>query len=126
MATMAVPLEELKNVISELVRVEGVEGVVISTIDGLPLVSTLGDRDLEERIAALTAVLSEVGARTSVELGKGEPSWISIHSSDGSGVIVLKVADLGYLSVLFSKNTRLGVLLYALKSTKGKLEKLLK
>ncbi len=121
---MSLNIEDIKKSVSTLFSVSGIEGVVIATSDGLPLYSSLGERDLEEKVAALTAVLSEVGSRTSAELGKGEAEWISVHASDGSGIILVKIGDVGYMAVLFGREAKLGILLYYIRSVKNRLEKL--
>lgn len=111
-------LESVRRLVEPVTRVSGVEGFVVATADGLPLVSSLADKELEEKVAALTAVLSEVGNRASTELGKGEAEWINVSTPDGSGIIYTKLGELGYLAVLYSRETRLGVLLYTLRDIK--------
>ncbi|ABL77664.1 roadblock/LC7 domain-containing protein [Thermofilum pendens] len=118
---MSLDLESLRKIIDPVTRVAGVEGFVISSSDGLPLFSSLTDKDLEEKVAALTAVLSEVGNRASTELGKGEAEWITVNAPDGSGIIYTKLGEIGYMAVLFGKDTRLGVLLYTLKDIKRRI-----
>lgn len=117
---MSLNLENVRKLIEPVTRVGGVEGFVVATSDGLPLLSSLTDKDLEEKIAALTAVLAEVGNRASVELGKGEAEWITVNAPDGSGIIYIKMGEMGYLAVLFGRETRLGVLLYTLRDIKKK------
>uniref|UniRef100_A0A7C4FEN0 Roadblock/LAMTOR2 domain-containing protein n=1 Tax=Thermofilum pendens TaxID=2269 RepID=A0A7C4FEN0_THEPE len=115
---MSLDLESVRRLVEPVTRVSGVEGFVVATADGLPLVSSLADKELEEKVAALTAVLSEVGNRASTELGKGEAEWINVSTPDGSGIIYTKLGELGYLAVLYSRETRLGVLLYTLRDIK--------
>jgi hypothetical protein len=55
-------------------------------------------------------------------LGKGEAEWITVNAPDGSGIIYTRLGQIGYLAVLFNKDTRLGVLLYTLRDIKKKLE----
>jgi len=114
-------IEALRKLIEPVTRVAGFEGFVVATSDGLPLLSSLADKELEEKVAALTAVLSEVGNRASTELGKGEAEWITVNAPDGSGIIYTRLGELGYMAVLFSKDTRLGVLLYTLREVKKKI-----
>ncbi|MEZ0346527.1 MAG: roadblock/LC7 domain-containing protein [Infirmifilum sp.] len=118
---MSLNLEVLRRLIEPVTRVAGFEGFVVATSDGLPLLSSLTDKDLEEKVAALTAVLSEVGNRASTELGKGEADWITVNAPDGSGIIYIKLGEIGYMAVLFSKDARLGVLLYTLRDIKKKI-----
>ncbi|MCC6039975.1 MAG: roadblock/LC7 domain-containing protein [Thermofilum sp.] len=115
---MSLDLEGVRRLVEPVTRVSGVEGFVVATGDGLPLLSSLADKELEEKVAALTAVLSEVGNRASTELGKGEAEWINVSTPDGSGIIYTKLGELGYLAVLYSRETRLGVLLYTLRDIK--------
>ncbi len=117
---MSLDLDSIRRLIDPVLRVGGVEGFVVATSDGLPLLSSLTDKDLEEKVAALTAVLAEVGNRASMELGKGEAEWITVNAPDGSGVIYIKLGDIGYLAVLFGRETRLGVLLYTLRDIRKK------
>jgi predicted regulator of Ras-like GTPase activity (Roadblock/LC7/MglB family) len=121
-----VSVEEVRSIVETVGRVGGVEGFVVSSGDGLPLFSSLADKKLEEKVAALTAVLSEVGSRASTELGKGEAEWITVNAPDGSGIIYTKLDQIGYLAVLFSKDTRLGVLLYTLREVKRRVEEVIK
>ena len=119
-------VEEVRSIVETVGRVGGVEGFVVSSGDGLPLFSSLADKKLEGKVAALTAVLSEVGSRASTELGKGEAEWITVNAPDGSGIIYTKLDQIGYLAVLFSKDTRLGVLLYTLREVKRRVEEVIK
>jgi len=121
-----VSVEEVRSIVETVGRVGGVEGFVVSSGDGLPLFSSLADKKLEEKVAALTAVLSEVGSRASTELGKGEAEWITVNAPDGSGIIYTKLDQIGYLAVLFNKDTRLGVLLYTLREVKRRVEEVIK
>jgi predicted regulator of Ras-like GTPase activity (Roadblock/LC7/MglB family) len=121
-----VSVEEVRSIVETVGRVGGVEGFVVSSGDGLPLFSSLADKKLEEKVAALTAVLSEVGSRASTELGKGEAEWITVNAPDGSGIIYTKLDQIGYLAVLFTKDTRLGVLLYTLREVKRRVEEVIK
>jgi len=114
-------IEAIRRLVEPVTRVAGFEGFVVATSDGLPLLSSLADKELEEKVAALTAVLSEVGNRASAGLGKGEAEWITVNAPDGSGIIYTRLGDLGYMAVLFSKDTRLGVLLYTLRDVKKKI-----
>jgi len=114
-------IEAIRRLVEPVTRVAGFEGFVVATGDGLPLLSSLADKELEEKVAALTAVLSEVGNRASTELGKGEAEWITVNAPDGSGIIYTRLGELGYMAVLFSKDTRLGVLLYTLREIKKKI-----
>jgi len=114
-------IEALRGLVEPVTRVAGFEGFVVATGDGLPLLSSIADKELEEKVAALTAVLSEVGNRASTELGKGEAEWITVNAPDGSGIIYTRLGELGYMAVLFSKDTRLGVLLYTLREIKKKI-----
>ncbi|UNQ73027.1 roadblock/LC7 domain-containing protein [Infirmifilum sp. NZ] len=118
---MSSDIEAIRRLVEPVTRVAGFEGFVVATSDGLPLLSSIADKELEEKVAALTAVLSEVGNRASTELGKGEAEWITVNAPDGSGIIYIKLGDLGYMAVLFSKDTRLGVLLYTLREIKKKI-----
>ena len=121
---MSLDLDSVRKLIDPVLRIGGVEGFVVATSDGLPLISSLTDKDLEEKVAALTAVLAEVGNRASLELGKGEAEWITVNAPDGSGVIYIKLGDIGYLAVLFGRETRLGVLLYTLRDIRKKVSSL--
>lgn len=121
---LAFSLDELKKLIDPIYRVTGVEGIVIATSDGLPLMSSLSDREREEKVAALTAVLSEVGNRTSQELEKGEAEWITINTGEGAGILLVKLEDIGYMAVLFNRDTKLGVLLYTVREIRRRLQKI--
>jgi len=123
---LSLDVESIRRVVEGVSRVSGVEGFVVSSGDGLPLFSSLADRELEEKVAALTAVLSEVGNRASSELGRGEAEWITVNAPDGSGVVYTKLGQVGYLAVLFSKDARLGVLLYTLREVKRRVEEMTK
>ena len=118
---MSLDIENVRKLIEPLMQVGGVEGFVVSSNDGLPLTSSIADKDLEEKVSALTAVLSEVGNRASMELRKAEAEIITVNAPDGSGIIYTKLGEIGYLAVLFNKETRLGVLLYTLRELKSKL-----
>ena len=117
-------VEAGKKVLEDLIKVPGVEAAVLSTFDGLPLTSTLSSMELEEKIAALTAVLTEVASRTLRELNKGESDWTITYSKDGSGILLTDIKSVGYLSIVFSKNTRLGIVLHEARIAKRKLSQI--
>jgi len=116
-------LEKIKKLSDELMRINGVIGVVFSSSDGLPIFTTLVDSDLEEKSAALSAVLAEVGDRALKELLEKDHSWIGIYAPDSSGVIVVKINENSNLMVIFDKEAKLGVLLYTIKNVISQLNK---
>ncbi|MEZ0346146.1 MAG: roadblock/LC7 domain-containing protein [Infirmifilum sp.] len=119
---MSLNLDFLKSSVEQITRISGVEGFVVSSTDGLPLLSSMTDKDLEEKVSALTAVLSEVGNRASLELRGADADVITVNAPDGSGIIYTKLGEIGYLAVLFNKDARLGVILYTLRDIKNRLK----
>jgi predicted regulator of Ras-like GTPase activity (Roadblock/LC7/MglB family) len=46
--TLSLDVEAIRRVVEGVTRVSGVEGFVVSSSDGLPLFSSLADKELEE------------------------------------------------------------------------------
>jgi predicted regulator of Ras-like GTPase activity (Roadblock/LC7/MglB family) len=96
--------------------VNGVECIVVFRDDGAATHSSLADGWLLDKVAALSSLLCEVGRITAAELGKGVAETITVRAGDGSGVVVFTgLGQARNLSVVFSKEAKLGVLLYTLR-----------
>ncbi len=115
-------LEKLKKISEELMHIKGVIGVIFSSSDGLPIYATLMDDEMEEKSAALSAVISEVGNRALQELLGKPQSWIGIYAQDSSGIIVVNIDDANNLMVIFDSEAKLGVLLYTIKNVISQLK----
>jgi uncharacterized membrane protein YfcA len=97
-------------------------GAVVGAQVGSRIAKYIPSANLGRGFGMFLVIIGAGSARASTELGKGEAEWITVNAPDGSGIIYTRLGQIGYLAVLFNKDTRLGVLLYTLRDIKKKLE----
>ena len=110
--------EAVAKAVEPLTRVPGVQHVVVAGAGGLPLYSNVADKELEERMAAVAAVLAEVGSSALGDLEKRGLDIVNLVAADGSGALVTTLGGGIYLAVVYSRDARLGTLLYTLRAVR--------
>ena len=84
--------------------------------DGLIIASSLPQGLEEGRIAAMSAALMSIGARTGHELRRGKMEQVLVKGSDGYALITGAGAH-AVLLALVRKEAKLGLIFYELKQT---------
>ncbi|MHA2433671.1 MAG: roadblock/LC7 domain-containing protein [Candidatus Thorarchaeota archaeon] len=74
--------EKLDKVIAQLKSQDGVRGVVVTTMEGLPLSSDL-DRDTTENVAAIITSLVGKALDAVDELDEGKLSFLTLDTEKG-------------------------------------------
>jgi predicted regulator of Ras-like GTPase activity (Roadblock/LC7/MglB family) len=110
--------EAVAKAVEPLTRVPGVQHVVVAGAGGFPLYSNVADKELEEKVAAVAAVLAEVGSSALGDLEKRGLDIVNLVAADGSGALVTALGGGIYLAVVYSRDARLGTLLYTLRAVR--------
>jgi predicted regulator of Ras-like GTPase activity (Roadblock/LC7/MglB family) len=115
--------EVVAKAVEPLTRVPGVQHVVVAGAGGHPLYSNVADKALEEKVVAVAAVLAEVGGSALGDLEKGGLDVVNLVAADGSGAVVTVLSGGIYLAVVYSRDARLGTLLYTLRAVRRTLQR---
>ncbi len=87
-----------------------IKAVILLSIEGLPIASTL-PRDINKsQLSALSATILAVGKRGNTEMANGEFNHLYIKGSEG-GVLVFQLSKFEVLVVLTIENVNLETLL---------------
>lgn len=112
--------QEFRQILFDLVRMDGVRGGLMVTPDGLVITSELPQRFPVEALAALAATLGrelEVGAE---RLGRGGFQTALFSSDDGT--VFLGGSPVGYLILLGDRNVNLASVRMALRKGVDRLQ----
>jgi len=100
---------KIENLLKDLgTNTPGIQASALVSDLGLPIVSALPFDADEEIIAAMTAAIHNVSARSVVELKRGSLKQVSIEGEDG--YIILKGAGNFVLTILADKSANLGMI----------------
>jgi len=121
--------EALKELCSKL---EGVQGAVIVSIEGFVVAAyTPHESELDEegptsspQVAAMAATLIALGERTLSRLAQGEMLRLLIEGNDG-GMLVVPANRRASVAVMVGKDTKMGLVFYALQQSAGKISSIL-
>ena len=103
-------IEELNNVLSELqASSSDVEACAVVSEDGLMMASALPQGVEEARVAAMSAAMLSMGARTASELSRGKIEQLFLKGDEGF-VIMMQASEHGVLVGLARKDAKLGLL----------------
>ena len=103
-------IEELNKVLSELsASSSDVEACAVVSEDGLMMASALPQGVEEARVAAMSAAMLSMGARTAMELNRGEIEQVFLKGDDGY-VVMMQASKYGVLVGLARKDAKLGLL----------------
>ncbi len=121
--------EALKEMCSKL---EGVQGAVIVSIEGFVVAAyTPREGEMDEegptsspQVAAMAATLIALGERTLARLAQGEMIRLLIEGNDG-GMLVVPANRRASVAVMVGKDAKMGLVLYALQQSAGKISTIL-
>ncbi len=107
--------EQIQYILQALVNSSpDVEGAALVTLDGLPLASALPPGTDEDRVAAMGAAALSMGARTAMELRRGDLEQVLVKGKGGY-VILIQAGAETVLQAISSSDAKLGMLLYEMK-----------
>ncbi len=102
--------EVLREMMDSLkAEVSGIRGVVLSTYEGLPIVSSSGMEGMEARISAMISALSILANKVGSELDTGDMEEVSV-SFDDSKVFCYRIDDGAIMAVITEKDINMGML----------------
>ena len=121
--------EALKELCS---RLDGVQGAVIVSIEGFVVAAyTPHESDMDEegptsspQVAAMAATLIALGERTLSRLAQGEMIRLLVEGNDG-GMVVVPANRRSSVAVMVGKEAKMGLVLYALQQSAGKISGIL-
>lgn len=102
-----------------------VQASALVSLDGFIIASALPRGMQEDRVGAMSAAILGLGERAAQELGRGALSQVFIEGADGY-VLLLSAGDRAVLTVLADKDTKLGLVLYDMKSTAARIGDILR
>jgi len=104
-------VEELvKKVFEEVEReVPGIKGMVLATLDGLPIVSDVASVEQKNRLAAMVSALAALARRMGPELNVGDFEGISVDFSGGR-IFCYTIKDTAIFAIATLKDINLGML----------------
>ncbi|MBD3230297.1 MAG: hypothetical protein GF329_19115 [Candidatus Lokiarchaeota archaeon] len=105
---MSFDFRKIEQLLKDLAsQTTGIQASALVSDLGLPIVSALPFKADEEIIAAMTAAIHNVSARSVVELKRGDLKQVLIEGEDG--YLILKGAGQFVLSILADKSANLGM-----------------
>ena len=103
-------IEELNKILSDLqASSSDVEACAVVSEDGLIMASALPQGVEEARVAAMSAAMLSMGARTALELNRGALEQLFVKGDDGF-VVIMQAGAHGVLMGLARKDAKLGLL----------------
>ena len=113
-------VKEIEELLSQVVADNGLEGVLVADMEGLPIVSHLPKGMDEYEIAATAAAVLIIVESKIGSAGKGNILQASIEA-DGGYFVIAPVKGEYVVSVLAPIEAKLGIVLSALKSIEKKI-----
>ena len=117
-------MAKYEAVLNELVKVTGIEGASLVSMDGLPISSILPPGAEEDKVAAMSAALLSLGEKVVEELKKGKLEQITIKGDHGY-IVITGIKEDAVLTTLTSEEAKLGLIYMEIKKAKEKLESIL-
>jgi uncharacterized protein len=107
----------INKILKDFVKnTSSIQASAVMTRDGLLIASNLHDSVDGNRLSAISASLLSLADRATRDLHQGEMNQILIDNSDGF-ILMLKVGENAVLSVLSTRNAKLGRLLHDAKKS---------
>jgi predicted regulator of Ras-like GTPase activity (Roadblock/LC7/MglB family) len=101
-----------------------VEASAVVSVDGLSIASALPQNVEEDRVSAMSAAMLSLGERIASELGRGNLEQVYIKGENGY-VLLMAVGVEAVLTVMASKQAKLGLILLDMRRATEALEKLI-
>jgi len=101
-----------------------IEGAAIISMDGLVMASSLPATMEEDRISAMSAALFGIGARSAVELQRGDVEEIYVKGKEGYMLVTKCGAD-AVLTVIADARAKLGIIFLDVHRAAAELAKII-
>ncbi|MFQ6082915.1 MAG: roadblock/LC7 domain-containing protein [Candidatus Methanofastidiosia archaeon] len=120
---MATKTEKLNKMLKDLeTSTPDIEASAVVSVDGLIVASALPQDVDEDRVAAMSAAMLSLGERSANELARGELEQVYVKGAEGY-VLLTSVGEEAVLTILASKNAKLGLVFLEMKRTAEELAK---
>ncbi len=117
--------EEIRKVFEEVSRdLKGVRGILIATMDGLPVASDVKSTEEENRIAAMVSSLTILARKAAPQLDVGKMQDLLIEADEGK-IFCYSVGDEVILALITTKDANLGMIRMKLPRIREKLKDLI-
>ncbi len=117
--------DEIRKVFDELSRdLKGIEGILITTVDGLPVASDIKSKEEENRIAAMVSSLTILSRKAAPQLEVGKAQDLLIEAEEGK-IFCYMVGDDVILALITGKDVNLGMVRMKLSRIMKKLQDLI-
>ena len=120
MSKQEVLANEIENLCSAIPELDG---VLLASVDGLPIAHSLDNAADPSRIAAMAVAAANLGARVSNALETGAIAEVNIRASEGN-LFVYSVSDKAVLAVLGPSHSNAGLIHLEARNTAQDLAKL--
>ena len=117
--------ELIQEVLIDLeAEIPEIEATAVVSAEGFPIASALPRNVDETRVAAITAVMLNMGERAAMEFSKGNLSRVIVHGTEGS-LITLAAGENAVLTISATHEARLGILLLFAERAAKKIQNIL-
>ncbi len=117
--------ELIENILREFTSASGdIEGVVATSLDGLPVASFLPQGAEEDRVSAMAAAMLSLGGRTAEELRRGELEQVLIRGREGF-VLMVQAGQEAVLTALIRQSAKLGLVFLDIKRAAERIAQML-
>ena len=105
----------LQDVLYQIIAdVPGIRGIVLSTVDGLPIASDIKSEERQNRIAAMVSALVTLSKKVAPEVEVGNLDAVSIEADEGKIFCYMiageEVSNPAILAIVTSRELNLGIL----------------
>jgi len=116
--------EVLKEILSDLKNIGGVEASAVASRDGLLISSNMTQKQHAETFCAMSATMLGAAETASTELGKGIPDRVIVESKRGK-IIATGAGPKAILIVMTKPDASLGLVLIEAAKASEKINKVL-
>jgi len=117
-------MEELRNFLKKIARENKLDGLILSDVEGLPLVSYLTEEDIDEdTIAAAGAAIFTASLMTVSDVKKRGVDQVIVHSPEGY-IIFTQITEDIVLGLIAPQDAKLGILKMIVKEIQDKVKDL--
>ena len=92
-----------------------IQAAALVSMDGFTMAAALPAGMHEDRVGAMSAAILGLGERAAAELGRGHLSQVFIEGQDGY-VLLMSAGNRAVLTVLASRESKLGLIIYDMRN----------
>ncbi len=101
-----------------------IQAAALVSLDGFTMASALPAGMQADRVGAMSAAILGLGERAAAELGRGHLTQVFIEGDNGY-VLLIAAGDRAVLTALADRDSKLGLVLYDMKSTAERIGQIL-